>query len=61
MNVLVTRDGTAKSGFRALKVVAKVRESAIITSFHLEPVDKAGWRDFEPGQFLRFRIPSPKE
>jgi ferredoxin-NADP reductase/ferredoxin len=61
MNVLVTRDGTGKSGFRALKVVAKVRESAIITSFHLEPVDPEGWRDFEPGQFLVFRIPAPNE
>jgi uncharacterized protein len=61
MNVLVTRDGTQKSGFRALKVVAKMRESTIITSFHLEPVDKEGWRAFEPGQFLVFRIPAPNE
>lgn len=61
MNMLVTRHDTLKSGFRALKIVAKVRESAIITSFHIEPVDGAGWRDFEPGQFLVFRIPAPNE
>ncbi|WP_395676220.1 2Fe-2S iron-sulfur cluster-binding protein [Inquilinus sp.] len=44
--------------FRALRVVARQRESSIITSFHLEPVDPEGWCDFEPGQFLVFRIPT---
>ncbi|WP_404282200.1 FAD-binding oxidoreductase [Mesorhizobium sp. IMUNJ 23033] len=38
-------------------MVAKVRESSSITSFHLEPVDPDGWRAFQPGQFLVFRIP----
>lgn len=46
------------SEFRALRVVARQRESSIITSFELEPVDPEGWRDFEPGQFLVFRIPA---
>ncbi|WP_246694514.1 FAD-binding oxidoreductase, partial [Mesorhizobium sp. M2E.F.Ca.ET.209.01.1.1] len=40
-------------------MVAKVRESAIITSFHMEPVNPLDWRDFEPGQFLVFKIPVP--
>lgn len=48
----------ASSGFRRLRVVERVRESETITSFHLEPVDPAGWRDFEPGQFLVFKLPS---
>lgn len=47
----------SRSGFRELRVVAKVRESAIITSFYLEPLEADGWRAFEPGQFLVFRIP----
>src|SRR3546814_11883570 len=57
MNALVGPETTRRSGFRNLKVVAKVRESSVITSFHLEPVEPDGWRGFEPGQFLVFRIP----
>ncbi|MCB1882859.1 MAG: 2Fe-2S iron-sulfur cluster binding domain-containing protein [Geminicoccaceae bacterium] len=49
--------GAIAAGFRRLKVVDRVAESATITSFHLEPVDVGGWRDFEPGQFLVFRLP----
>ena len=48
---------TMTTGFRPLCVVERVRESDIITSFHLEPVEADGWRDFEPGQFLVFRLP----
>jgi ferredoxin-NADP reductase len=58
MNALVTAAGTRKTGFRDLKVTAKVRESSIITSFHLEAADPDGWRGFEPGQFLVLRIPA---
>jgi uncharacterized protein len=47
------------SGFHPLKVVAKVRESSIITSFYLTPVDPTQWCDFVPGQFLTFKIPKP--
>jgi ferredoxin-NADP reductase len=61
MNAFFAPDATRKSGFRDLKVVAKVRESSIITSFYLEPVEPGGWRDFQPGQFLVFRIPVPGE
>ncbi|MBZ9710338.1 2Fe-2S iron-sulfur cluster binding domain-containing protein [Mesorhizobium sp. ESP7-2] len=60
MNVFTARDTIARSGFRDLRVVAKVRESAIITSFHMEPVNPWDWRDFEPGQFLVFKIPVPQ-
>lgn len=61
MNAFTARDAIARSGFRDLKVVAKVRESAIITSFHFEPVNPQHWRDFQPGQFLVFRIPMAGE
>ncbi|AZO56252.1 MULTISPECIES: 2Fe-2S iron-sulfur cluster-binding protein [unclassified Mesorhizobium] len=60
MNAFTARDTIARSGFRDLRVVAKVRESAIITSFHMEPVNPLDWRDFEPGQFLVFKIPVPQ-
>lgn len=58
MNAFAAPVSMRKNGFRDLRVTAKVRESAIITSFHLEPTDPAGWRPFEPGQFLVFRIPT---
>lgn len=61
MNAFTARDSIERSGFRDLKVVAKVKESAIITSFYLEPVDPRDWLTFEPGQFLVFRIPVPRE
>ena len=49
------------AGFRALKVIDKVRESSTITSFHLAPAEPGGWRAFEPGQFLVFRFPADNE
>ena len=57
MNSPVAPDVAARSGFRGLRVVAKIPESSIISSFHLEPVDRDGWHAFQPGQFLVFRIP----
>lgn len=57
MNSPFALDLAGRSGFRDLKVVAKVRESSLISSFHLEPVHPDGWRVFQPGQFLVFRIP----
>lgn len=57
MNASFASDSMEKKGFRDLRVVAKVKESAIITSFYLEPVNPQDWRSFEPGQFLVFRIP----
>lgn len=58
MNAFAAPIGARRSGFREFRVVAKVRESTVITSFHLEPVEPDGWRAFEPGQFLVFRIPA---
>lgn len=61
MSSLSARASLGRSGFRDLKVVAKVKESAIITSFLLEPVQAQDWRAYRPGQFLVFRIPVSKE
>lgn len=52
---------TGSGGFRPLKVIDKVRESSIITSFHLEPAEPGGWRAFEAGQFLVFKFPADNE
>lgn len=54
----MTMAAPARPGFRRFRVAAKVRESSIITSFHLEPVDPAGWRAWRPGQFLVLRLPA---
>lgn len=59
MTVQAGQISAPKRGFQSLRVVGKVRESSIITSFHLEPLDPQGWRSFAPGQFLVFRIPVP--
>lgn len=45
--------------FRPFKVVAKVRESSTITSFHLAPLDRQHWQPFEAGQFLTIQVPQP--
>ncbi|EPE96099.1 FAD-binding oxidoreductase [Rhizobium grahamii] len=45
--------------FRPFKVVKKIRESANITSFYLEPLNPGHWQVFEAGQFLTLRIPHP--
>jgi uncharacterized protein len=45
------------SGFHPLKVVAKLQESSIISSFYFTTVDPSQWRDYVPGQFLTFKIP----
>ncbi|WP_296745949.1 2Fe-2S iron-sulfur cluster-binding protein [Mesorhizobium sp.] len=58
MNAYAAPVSARRSGFRELKVAGKVRESATISSFHLEPVEAEGWRPFEPGQFLVFRMPA---
>ena len=45
--------------FRPFKVVAKLRESSTITSFHLAPLDCQHWQPFEAGQFLTIQVPQP--
>ena len=47
-----------KGGFRGLKVVKRIVESSLITSFHLEAAEGASLPAFLPGQFLVFKIPS---
>ncbi len=53
----IVTERVRQGGFQALRVIDKVRESRIISSFILEPVDPQGWRPFEAGQFLVLRIP----
>ena len=48
----------ARTGFRPLRVTARVAETERVTSFWLEPVEADGWRAFQAGQFLSFRLPS---
>lgn len=57
MNAVAASPIEHSKGFRSFKVVDKRRESSVITSFHLEPVDPSDWLGFDPGQFLTFRIP----
>ncbi|MFZ1469396.1 MAG: FAD-binding oxidoreductase [Paracoccaceae bacterium] len=47
------------SGPRTLTVVAKRRESSLITSFHLAAEGGADLPPFRPGQFLVFRLQTP--
>lgn len=44
---------------RPYRVVRKVRESAVITSFYLEPADGNPLLPFVAGQFLTFRLEGP--
>jgi ferredoxin-NADP reductase len=44
---------------RPYKVVRKVRESEVITSFYLVPADGEPLTPFKPGQFLTFQMPDP--
>lgn len=43
-------------GARPFRIARKVRESAEITSFHLEPVDGGAVIHFQPGQYLGLRL-----
>ena len=45
--------------FRPFTVVRKVRESEVITSFHLVPQDGAALWPALPGQYLTLRLPVP--
>ncbi|MED4531112.1 NO-inducible flavohemoprotein [Metabacillus fastidiosus] len=47
--------------FKKFKVVKKVEESAIITSFYLEPSDKTALPAFLPGQYITIRLSIPGE
>lgn len=58
MSPSADRPMQGKSGFRGLKVVAKIPESSLVTSFHLQAADGSALPAFRPGQFLVFKIPS---
>jgi nitric oxide dioxygenase len=46
-------------GFKKFRVLRKVVESDVITSFYLEPSDRTAPPLFKPGQYLTIRVPSP--
>lgn len=54
----IDQSAQGKGGFRELRVVAKIAESSLITSFHLEAADGSALPAFRPGQFLVFKIPA---
>lgn len=58
MNAMADQSQQGKGGFRGLRVVAKITESQLITSFHLQSADGSALPAFRPGQFLVFRIPA---
>lgn len=43
-------------GFKSFKVMKKVKESALITSFYLQPEDKNDVLSFQPGQYVTVRL-----
>ena len=45
--------------FKKFKVVRKVQESDVITSFYLQPKDRLRLPNFKPGQYITIRFPSP--
>ena len=45
------------NGFRSFKVVRKVRESHVVTSFYLVPEDGAPIPSFRSGQYITVRVP----
>lgn len=49
------------TGFRAFRVEKKVKESDVITSFHLVPQDGKAIAAFEPGQYVSVEIEIPGE
>jgi nitric oxide dioxygenase len=47
--------------FKDFKVVDKVKESEVITSFYLKPADGSSVPEFEPGQYITVRLQIPGE
>jgi nitric oxide dioxygenase len=46
-------------GFKAFKVVRKVKESDVITSFYLTPEDGKDLPEFTPGQYISVKLEIP--
>lgn len=57
MTIVLAPSAQEKAGFRNLRVVDKVSESNIITSFYLKSSDGSPLATFQPGQFLVLKIP----
>jgi nitric oxide dioxygenase len=49
------------AGFRDFKVVKKTKESDVITSFYLQPIDGLPFPTFTPGQYLTVKAEIPGE
>ncbi|MFC7319879.1 NO-inducible flavohemoprotein [Halobacillus campisalis] len=54
----VAQDG-GWSGYRNFKIAKKVKESAVITSFYLEPEDGKKITSYHPGQYITVQINMP--
>jgi nitric oxide dioxygenase len=48
-------------GWRAFEVIEKRKESAVITSFTLRPIDRRPVLRHKPGQYLTFRLNAPDQ
>lgn len=46
-------------GFREFKVIRKIKESEVITSFYLQPADNGELASFEPGQYVSVKLEIP--
>lgn len=49
------------TGFRNFKVIQKIKESDVITSFYLQPEDGLAIPDFFPGQYITLKAEIPEE
>ncbi|MFD2923830.1 NO-inducible flavohemoprotein [Halobacillus naozhouensis] len=49
------------NGYREFRIVKKVKESDVITSFYLEPVDGGELADYKPGQYITIKAEVPGE
>lgn len=49
------------AGFKAFRVERKVKESDVITSFYLVPLDGDALASFEPGQYVSVKMDIPGE
>ncbi|KAK3725945.1 Nitric oxide oxidoreductase [Vermiconidia calcicola] len=65
-NLMITReeqlvqDADGWTDWREFRIADKVKESEVITSFYLEPVDKKPLPSFMPGQYISVQTYIPK-